>query len=60
MYSGTAGEVELQEGKRPQAACFRREVQSCSALSGCMLVYIYTGSCRLRRGEMARGFGGDK
>ena len=31
MYSGTAGEVELQLGEHSaQAACGRREVQCCS------------------------------
>ena len=30
LYSGTAWKGELQESKRPQAACCRHEVQSCS------------------------------
>ena len=42
MYSSTAGEGELQESKRPQAAFCRREVRCCSEVS-CCIRGIYTG-----------------
>ena len=40
MYSGTAGEMELQESNRHRQRVSRREVQGCSGMSCCMLAYV--------------------
>ena len=55
MYSGTEGEVELQENKRPQAACCRHEVQSCSEMSCSMTAYVVACMANVDNPSNGRG-----